>query len=156
MHSHIDELLAQDEPLPEILEQLARLGAQLLMQAALEADITEFLGRERYQRAAACEDARPAPVTGYPEGDRQDDRRVCDTGPPQAARHHGQARPGIVSRPAEPLPAGSIPRTERCMLAGSPPSARASEPAALREDLSQSGLRVPSRMSFSNRPWAVP
>ena len=37
MRSHIDELLAQDEPLPEILEQIARLGAQLLMQAALEA-----------------------------------------------------------------------------------------------------------------------
>ncbi len=67
MRSQIDELLAQDEPLPEILEQIARLGAQLLMQAALEADITEFLGRERHQRAAACEDARPAPVTGTRE-----------------------------------------------------------------------------------------
>jgi hypothetical protein len=32
---HIDELFAQDRPLPEILEEVARLGAQLLMQAAL-------------------------------------------------------------------------------------------------------------------------
>ena len=44
---HIDELFAQDRPLPEILEDVARLGAQLLMQAALEAEVTEFLGRDR-------------------------------------------------------------------------------------------------------------
>src|SRR6516165_9780820 len=31
---HIDELFASDRPLPEILEEVARLGAQLLMQAA--------------------------------------------------------------------------------------------------------------------------
>ena len=41
----IDELFASGRPLPEILEDVARLGAQLLMQAALEAEITEFLGR---------------------------------------------------------------------------------------------------------------
>ena len=53
--------------LPEILEDVARLGAQLLLQAALEAEITEFLGRDRYQRAAACEDARPGSRNGYRE-----------------------------------------------------------------------------------------
>ena len=37
------------------------------MQAALEAEITEFLGRDRYQRAAACEDARPGSRNGYRE-----------------------------------------------------------------------------------------
>ena len=46
---------------------MARLGAQLLMQAALEAEVTEFLGRDRYQRAAACEDARPGSRNGYRE-----------------------------------------------------------------------------------------
>ena len=54
-------------PLPEILEEVARLGAQLLMQAALEAEVTEFLGRDRYRRAAACEDARPGSRNGYRE-----------------------------------------------------------------------------------------
>jgi transposase-like protein len=49
------------------LEEVARLGAQLLMQAALEAEITEFPGRDRYQRAAACEDARPGSRNGYRE-----------------------------------------------------------------------------------------
>ncbi len=65
IHRHIDELFAQDRPLPEILEEVARLGAQLLMQAALEAEVTEFLGRDRYQRAAACDDARPGSRNGY-------------------------------------------------------------------------------------------
>ena len=62
---HIDELFAADRPLPEILEELARLGAQLLMQAALEAEVTEFLGRDRYQRAVASPDARPGFRNGY-------------------------------------------------------------------------------------------
>jgi transposase-like protein len=64
---HIDELFAQGRPLPEILEEVARLGAQLLMQAALEAEVTEFLGRDRYQRAAACADPRPGSRNGYRE-----------------------------------------------------------------------------------------
>jgi hypothetical protein len=48
---HIDVLFAQDRPLPEILEEVARLGAQLLMQAALEAEVTEFLGHASSGRA---------------------------------------------------------------------------------------------------------
>ena len=64
---HIDELFAQDRPLPEILEEVARLGAQLLMQAALEAEVTEFLGRDRYQRAAAGGAVRPGSRNGYRE-----------------------------------------------------------------------------------------
>jgi transposase-like protein len=67
VRGHIDELFASGKQLPEILEDVARLGAQLLMQAALEAEITEFLGRDRYQRAAACEDARPGSRNGYRE-----------------------------------------------------------------------------------------
>jgi putative transposase len=67
VHGHIDELFASGKPLPEILEGVARLGAQLLMQAALEAEITEFPGRDRYQRAAGCEDARPGSRNGYRE-----------------------------------------------------------------------------------------
>ena len=51
----------------EILEEVARLGAQLLMQAALEAEVSEFLGRDRYQRAAASPDARPGSRNGYRE-----------------------------------------------------------------------------------------
>jgi putative transposase len=65
IHRHIDDLFAADRPLPEILEEVARLGAQLLMQAALEAEVTGFLGRDRYARAAVTEDARPGSRNGY-------------------------------------------------------------------------------------------
>jgi hypothetical protein len=65
IHRHIDGLFAEDRPLPEILEEVARLGAQLLMQAALEAEVTEFLGRGRYARAELAEDARPGSRNGY-------------------------------------------------------------------------------------------
>lgn len=51
--------------MPDILEEVARPGAQLLMHAALEAEVTEFLGRERYQRTAAVADARPGARNGY-------------------------------------------------------------------------------------------
>jgi hypothetical protein len=59
IHGHIDELFASGRRLPEILEEVARLGARLLMQAALEAEITEFLGRDRCScRGRSCA-ARP-------------------------------------------------------------------------------------------------
>ena len=65
VRAKIDELFAADRELPEILEEVARLGAQLLMQAALEAEVTEFLGRDRYQRAAAAPEAQPGSRNGY-------------------------------------------------------------------------------------------
>ncbi len=37
------------------------------MQAALEAEVTEFLGRDRYARAASTEDARAGSRNGYRE-----------------------------------------------------------------------------------------
>ena len=47
IHARIDALFAQDRPLPEILVEVARLGAHVLMQAALEAEVSEFLGRDQ-------------------------------------------------------------------------------------------------------------
>ena len=46
----IDDLFASDKDLGDILEDIARLGVRLLLQTALEAEVTEFLGRERYAR----------------------------------------------------------------------------------------------------------
>lgn len=65
IRTKIDALFAEDRDLSETLEEVARLGAQLLMQAALEAEVTEFLGRERYQRAADCPDANGGSRNGY-------------------------------------------------------------------------------------------
>jgi transposase-like protein len=42
--------LGSDRDLGDVLEDVARLGVRLLMQTALEAEVTEFLGRERYAR----------------------------------------------------------------------------------------------------------
>ena len=51
VRADIDELFASDSELGEVLEEVARLGVRLLMQTALEAEVTEFLGRERYVRS---------------------------------------------------------------------------------------------------------
>src|SRR5438132_5084668 len=44
----IDELFDSDRDLAEVLEDVAKVGVRLLMQTVLEAEVTEFLGRERY------------------------------------------------------------------------------------------------------------
>jgi transposase-like protein len=48
VRADIDDLFASDRDLGEVLEEVARLGVRLLMQTAMEAEVTEFLGRERY------------------------------------------------------------------------------------------------------------
>jgi putative transposase len=50
IRAQIDELFAADQELGQALEQVARLSVRLVMQAALEAEVTEFFGRDRYQR----------------------------------------------------------------------------------------------------------
>jgi transposase-like protein len=52
VRADIDQLFASDQDLAEVLEEVARLGVRLLLQSALEAELTEFLGRERYVRGA--------------------------------------------------------------------------------------------------------
>ncbi|MHB8450294.1 MAG: IS256 family transposase [Mycobacteriales bacterium] len=61
----IDEVFAGGENLAAALERVARLGAQLLLQAALEAEVSEFLGRERYVRQAGAPEVRPGMRNGY-------------------------------------------------------------------------------------------
>ena len=61
----IDELFAGGGDLAGAVEQVARLGAQLLLQAALEAEITEHLGLERYGRQAGNDEAREGMRNGY-------------------------------------------------------------------------------------------
>jgi hypothetical protein len=92
---HIDELFAQVRRLPEILEAVARLGAQQLMWVAPEAEVTGFLGRDRYQRAASCRDARRGSRNGYREV------TVKTTARPVAPRPSRCWQPG-ASQPASP------------------------------------------------------
>lgn len=57
IRAEIDALFTGDRDLVEVLEDVARLGARLIIQTAMEAEVDAFLGRARYQRAAPTADA---------------------------------------------------------------------------------------------------
>ncbi len=65
IRAEIDALFEGERELGEVIEDVARLGARLIIQTALEAEVDVFLGRARYQRSAAVEDARPGSRNGY-------------------------------------------------------------------------------------------
>lgn len=56
IRAQIDELFASEGDLGQVLEEVARLATRLLLQTALEAEVTEFLGRDRYVRRSAAAD----------------------------------------------------------------------------------------------------
>ena len=62
MTSQIDEVFAGGQDLARAIEEVARLGAQLLLQCAVEAEVAAFLGRNRYARLADVADVRHARV----------------------------------------------------------------------------------------------
>ena len=61
----IDALFTEGIDLAKTLEQVARLGARLIIQTAVEAEVEEFLGRARYQRVARVEDGRVGSRNGF-------------------------------------------------------------------------------------------
>ena len=65
LHAEIDQIFAGGADLASAIEQVARLGAQLLLQTALEAEVTAFLGRDRYQRTATTDGAVEGMRNGY-------------------------------------------------------------------------------------------
>jgi hypothetical protein len=73
------------------------------MQVALEAEVTEFLGRDRYARAALTEDARPGSRNGYREEPNGSQQRQ-----PSGTAGHGQlllSQMDALSGDAERYPA---------------------------------------------------
>jgi putative transposase len=48
--ARVDEVFVSGRELGQILEEVARAGVALLFQVALEAEVSEFLGRSRYAR----------------------------------------------------------------------------------------------------------
>src|SRR3982751_2626087 len=48
----LDELLADVDPDADPIERIGRLGARLILQQALEDEVTEFLSRVRYERTS--------------------------------------------------------------------------------------------------------
>jgi putative transposase len=65
LRAEIDGVFAGGEDLSRAIERIAQLGAQLLLQSALEAEVAAHLGRDRYERAAASEDPRAGMRNGY-------------------------------------------------------------------------------------------
>jgi putative transposase len=65
IRGEIDALFDGSRDLCEVIEDIARLGARLIIQTAVEAEVDVFLGRARYQRAADCPDARAGSRNGY-------------------------------------------------------------------------------------------
>ena len=65
LQAEIDGVFAGGEDLAGAIEQVAVLGARLLLQTAIEAEVTTFLGRDRYERAATGEDVRAGMRNGY-------------------------------------------------------------------------------------------
>lgn len=68
IRAEIDALFTQGRDLVEVIEDVARLGARLIIQTAVEAEVDAFLGRARYQRAAATEDGEQAVRPGHRNG----------------------------------------------------------------------------------------
>ena len=72
----LDEVLAGVGEEQDPVEAVARLGARLILQQALEDEVTEFVGRARYERVDGGGRRSTATVSG------QDDRRTmsgrCD------------------------------------------------------------------------------
>src|SRR5512132_130627 len=64
LRAEIDALFTGERDLVEVLEDVACLGARLLIQIAVEAEVAEFLGRARYQRAVAAAQAQPGHRNG--------------------------------------------------------------------------------------------
>jgi transposase-like protein len=68
LRAEIDDLFGESDEarqLGDTLEEVARIGARLLLQTVLEAELAEFLGRNRYERRAAATEARAGSRNGH-------------------------------------------------------------------------------------------
>lgn len=65
IRDEIDALFDEGIDLAKTLEQVARLGARLIIQTAVEAEVEEFLRRARYQRVTQVQDARAGSRNGF-------------------------------------------------------------------------------------------
>ena len=98
IRGQIDALFAQDGSLPEIIEEVARLGAQLIIQTAVEAEVTEFLGR-RPLRARRGQRASRRDAQRLPAADRdQDHRRAGERARPKLRGTQRGVRVSAVRR----------------------------------------------------------
>jgi hypothetical protein len=100
IRAQIDQLFATDRDLGEVLEDVARLGARLLLQTALEVEVTEFLGRDRYARG---ERARAGHRNGHAELTSSPPPGPSPWRGPSCAARASRSPPGCWAR-ARPAP----------------------------------------------------
>lgn len=65
IRGEIDALFDGSRDISEVIEDVARLGARLIIQTAVEAEVEVFLGRARYQRRTDAPEARVGSRNGY-------------------------------------------------------------------------------------------
>lgn len=66
VHAEINDLFGRERgDLADTLEDVARMGARLLLQTVLEAEVAEFLGRVRYERRERAVQARDGSRNGH-------------------------------------------------------------------------------------------
>ncbi len=65
IRSEIDALFDGSREIGEVIEDVARLGARLIIQTAVEAEVEVFLGRARYQRTSDAPEARAGSRNGF-------------------------------------------------------------------------------------------
>ncbi len=65
IRGEIDALFDGQRDLAEVIEDVARLGARLIIQTAVEAEVEVFLGRARYQRKSDAPEARAGSRNGF-------------------------------------------------------------------------------------------
>ena len=93
LQAEIDEVFAGGEDLAGAIEQVAVLGARLLLQTAIEAEVAAFLGRDRYERAAPSEGCQGwGWRNGYCPTHGEDHRGPGDAATAEGARHHRAVR----------------------------------------------------------------
>src|SRR5947208_14065388 len=64
IRAEIDALFGGERELGEVIEDVARLGARLIIQTALGAEVDAFLERARYERPGAVGYPRPESPNG--------------------------------------------------------------------------------------------
>jgi putative transposase len=78
LRHELDALIAGAGELHDPIEEIGRLGARLIIQQALEDELTEFLGRERYERSEE--------TVGYRNGFERPQKIATTSGPMQIER----------------------------------------------------------------------
>jgi putative transposase len=114
LEAQIAEWLNDGRPLGEMLAELGRLGARLVLQRAVDEEVAAFLGRARYERTPAAagsrNDTRPRPIQTAEGEITVDMPQVRGTAERFISRVFPDSRTVVRTRPLEALIIGGYVR----------------------------------------------